>query len=169
MGEADATERLTSFEAVASWAAVAGLLSKGDASVSGATQPHYELALDLRADFQNVLLSRTPAARRKLLKTLNLALSSKGAFIAALESRGEFRFGVQFREPNPSNVSFAIANAILECLRDTPLDSIKQCEAADCIWFFVDTTKNRSRRWCVGQGCGARSRSRKHYHLSKVR
>jgi predicted RNA-binding Zn ribbon-like protein len=31
---------------------------------------------------------------------------------------------------------------------------IKICENDDCGWVFYDHSKNRSRRWCEGSGCG---------------
>lgn len=33
----------------------------------------------------------------------------------------------------------------------------------ECRWVFLDTTRNRSRRWCDPADCGNRSRQRSHY------
>ena len=46
----------------------------------------------------------------------------------------------------------------------TPLTTrLRQCPPADggCGWLFVDTTKNRSRRWCSMADCGSRSKTRR--------
>ncbi len=37
---------------------------------------------------------------------------------------------------------------------------LKVCAAADCRWAFLDTTRNRSRRWCDMAGCGNRAKNR---------
>ena len=33
----------------------------------------------------------------------------------------------------------------------------------ECRWLFLDTTRNRSRRWCDPADCGNRTRQRRHY------
>ena len=35
---------------------------------------------------------------------------------------------------------------------------IKRCPAADCRWFFFDTTKNGRRRWCAMGDCGVKDK-----------
>jgi AcrR family transcriptional regulator/predicted RNA-binding Zn ribbon-like protein len=37
---------------------------------------------------------------------------------------------------------------------------LKVCGSPDCRWAFVDTTRNRSRRWCAMAGCGNRAKNR---------
>ncbi|MDT7578070.1 MAG: hypothetical protein QOH17_4403 [Pseudonocardiales bacterium] len=37
---------------------------------------------------------------------------------------------------------------------------LKVCASPDCRWAFLDTTRNRSRRWCDMAGCGNRAKSR---------
>src|SRR3989442_8269959 len=40
---------------------------------------------------------------------------------------------------------------------------VRECGAPDCLWLFLDTTKNRSRQWCSMQSCGNREKARRHY------
>lgn len=42
------------------------------------------------------------------------------------------------------------------------LDRIAAC--AECRWLFLDTSRNRSRRWCDPADCGNRARQRRHYN-----
>ncbi len=37
-----------------------------------------------------------------------------------------------------------------------------------CGWLFVDTTKNGSRKWCVGGLCGNRTRAHRHYERERA-
>jgi predicted RNA-binding Zn ribbon-like protein len=41
------------------------------------------------------------------------------------------------------------------------LSRLRPCAASDCGWWFVDDTKNRSRRWCDMKLCGNREKVRR--------
>jgi predicted RNA-binding Zn ribbon-like protein len=41
---------------------------------------------------------------------------------------------------------------------------IRQCEGEGCGYIYLDTTLNKSRRYCSSSGCGNRARARRHYH-----
>lgn len=58
-----------------------------------------------------------------------------------------------------------VAASAIDLLRAGPLDRLKACPVGDggCGWLFVDTTKNRSRRWCSMEDCGGRAKARRHY------
>jgi predicted RNA-binding Zn ribbon-like protein len=42
------------------------------------------------------------------------------------------------------------------------LAHLRKCAAPNCGWLFVDTTRNRSRRWCDMRVCGNRDKVRRH-------
>ncbi|MGH6941131.1 CGNR zinc finger domain-containing protein [Hypericibacter sp.] len=39
---------------------------------------------------------------------------------------------------------------------------LKRCIDADCGWFFLDTSRNKSRHWCSMTDCGNRAKARRH-------
>ena len=41
-------------------------------------------------------------------------------------------------------------------------DRVRQCADAECGWFFLDTSRNGSRRWCSMKACGNRNKARRH-------
>jgi predicted RNA-binding Zn ribbon-like protein len=41
------------------------------------------------------------------------------------------------------------------------------CEASDCVWLFLDASKNRSRRWCDMNQCGNREKARRFHERAK--
>jgi predicted RNA-binding Zn ribbon-like protein len=45
--------------------------------------------------------------------------------------------------------------------RDEPLP-LKRCAGAGCGWFFLDTSRNKSRHWCSMADCGNRAKARRH-------
>ena len=47
---------------------------------------------------------------------------------------------------------------------------IGQCaDDRGCGWLFLDTTRNRSRRWCAMGDCGNRAKARRHYQRTHGR
>ncbi|MGB3305796.1 MAG: CGNR zinc finger domain-containing protein [Thermomicrobiales bacterium] len=54
-----------------------------------------------------------------------------------------------------------VALSALEVLGSDAANRIGQCAADDCDWFFLDTSKNRSRRYCSASGCGNATRIRR--------
>ena len=48
----------------------------------------------------------------------------------------------------------------------TLMSRVRACD--ECRWVFLDTTRNRSRRWCDPADCGNRSRQRRYYSNSRA-
>lgn len=55
-----------------------------------------------------------------------------------------------------------IALSALTMLVQTDLTRIKQCAGEHCGWLFIDTTKNKRRRWCEMEVCGNRAKQKAH-------
>jgi predicted RNA-binding Zn ribbon-like protein len=55
---------------------------------------------------------------------------------------------------------WTLAAAAVDLLRTGPLDRLKVC--VDCAWLFIDTSRNRSRRWCSMDVCGAHAKMRRY-------
>ncbi|HEX6041668.1 CGNR zinc finger domain-containing protein [Longimicrobium sp.] len=47
------------------------------------------------------------------------------------------------------------------------LRRVGKCCGTNCDWLYLDTSRNRSRRWCDMQLCGNRAKARRHYHKAK--
>ncbi|MEV1131134.1 CGNR zinc finger domain-containing protein [Agromyces sp. NPDC049794] len=60
----------------------------------------------------------------------------------------------------------AFASSAVELMTDPRLDRVKQCPG--CGWLFVDTSKNRSRRWCSMEMCGGRDKALRHYRKQRA-
>jgi predicted RNA-binding Zn ribbon-like protein len=68
-------------------------------------------------------------------------------------------YGWQFTGDDPARAWWPVAISAVRLLTDGPLDRVKVCAAeAGCIGLFLDTTKNRSRRWCTMDGCGVEAK-----------
>lgn len=54
-----------------------------------------------------------------------------------------------------------------DLLTSQELSRVRTCASDDCDWLFLDTSKNRSRRWCDMKSCGNRAKARRHYGRKK--
>jgi predicted RNA-binding Zn ribbon-like protein len=60
-----------------------------------------------------------------------------------------------------------IARSAAELLTSTDLARVRECAGHPCGWLFLDTSRNRSRRWCSMESCGNRAKARRHYDRSR--
>lgn len=54
-----------------------------------------------------------------------------------------------------------VAASAVDLLQRGPLDRIGECPS--CGWVFLDTSKNRRRRWCSMATCGSREKAQRYY------
>ncbi|WIO74740.1 CGNR zinc finger domain-containing protein [Porticoccaceae bacterium LTM1] len=59
-----------------------------------------------------------------------------------------------------------IAYSAIRLITGPDIRRVRMCGANDCTWMFVDSSKNRSRRWCQMEVCGNRAKAKRHYHKS---
>lgn len=113
--------------------------------------------------FRAVIEGREPAAA-------DLAAFEDSARAARARQRLRFVDGrAQWHTPRPRRPDAALADPIVidadELLTDHQLDRVKQCDPEEgCGWLFLDTTRNRSRRWCSMESCGSAAKARAWYH-----
>lgn len=55
-----------------------------------------------------------------------------------------------------------------ELLTSDKLKRVGQCHGDSCGWLFLDTSRNRSRRWCEMKHCGNRAKARRHYWRTRA-
>ena len=71
----------------------------------------------------------------------------------------EASFDWQFSGDAPDRACWPVAVSAVRLLTTGPLDRVKVCAAeAGCVGLFLDTSKNRSRRWCTMDGCGVEAK-----------
>jgi predicted RNA-binding Zn ribbon-like protein len=59
-----------------------------------------------------------------------------------------------------------LAAQAVELLRSTPLERLTAC--GHCRWLFLDTSRNRSRRWCSMNACGAVIKMRRYRSAKRL-
>jgi predicted RNA-binding Zn ribbon-like protein len=101
---------------------------------------------------------------RATLERVNQLLG-RGAAVAKVvpDSAAGFvtRRGLRLAEPLDLLVPVAEAAAELLCHAD--LTRIRRCAHPDCVLYFLDGTKNGTRRWCDMRTCGNRANAAAYY------
>jgi predicted RNA-binding Zn ribbon-like protein len=65
------------------------------------------------------------------------------------------------------SILWSIATSASRLLTSGDSRFIRQCDAEACRWFFIDRSKNHSRRWCDMKVCGNRAKARTFYRQQK--
>jgi predicted RNA-binding Zn ribbon-like protein len=65
--------------------------------------------------------------------------------------------------PSASVLLQPIIISAVELLLRKPGKRLHQCQGSECGWFFLDTSKNGTRRWCDMRDCGNRAKAKRHY------
>lgn len=73
-----------------------------------------------------------------------------------------------WRKLDPDRPALAAALDAARLLTSPERERVRECADAECGWFFLDTSRNRSRRWCNMQGCGNRNKARRWYRRRRA-
>lgn len=116
--------------------------------------------------FSNVVAGLMPADGD--LEILNKAVADSMKKIK-LEWGGDgFIWRWQSEKDRIERLIWLITQDAVNLLTGDLLDRIGECaDDRGCGYLFIDTSKNRSRKWCSMDACGNRAKARKHYQRTK--
>ena len=164
----DSPDSLVDYAELTAWAERVGVIDPGAAArlaERGRERPaDAARALDaarvLRAIVDAVF--RPLATGREPPADALARLLARGADAAAAGrlARTDGAFVLAWDGDEPERVLWPLAVAAVDLLRHGPLDRLKVCDA--CPWLFLDTSRNRSRRWCTMSECGANAKMRRY-------
>jgi len=170
---AQPVETLHNYADLITWAAAAELVNAVDCAALlalAAAQPDaaatvYTAALDLREAIYRLF---TALSREETPPLADLALINhyhqQATTHLQLVHRGK-RFGWQWTSLTADLDAplWPIAWSTVELATSPWLERVKQCEdERGCGFLFIDTSKNRSRRWCSMESCGNRAKVQRH-------
>ena len=75
----------------------------------------------------------------------------------------------QAARPELDQVLWPVILSAADLLTSSDLDRVRRCAGTGCAWLFIDTSKNRTRRWCDMSVCGNRAKAKRHYAKVKTR
>ena len=97
------------------------------------------------------------------LRALNRVLSEARAFDEVVwHKRGFVR---RFRDvtERPDGPLRQVVHAAVVLITSPDIYSVRECSEKTCRWFFLDRSRNHSRRWCDMQLCGNRFKAKRFY------
>ena len=167
-------ETLNRYADLAGWGLQAGLLSADEAHglvQLGQAQPaEAEAALaDARALREALYRIFVAAAREEAADPGDLDVLTRFWRAAAqrmvLAARGEaLAWEWQFAADDLRRVLWHVTRSAVDLLQSEQRQRIGQCEDdRGCGFLFLDTSRNRSRRWCSMESCGNRAKANRHY------
>ena len=163
-------ERLESYDALVQWAREQHLVSAAAAErllAEARKHPHQAAAVLARArEFRealNRLAGAIDAGRQPpnaALTTISECLAGAYANARLVPHDGALQW-IASAEDDLDRVVWEIGRAAGRLVVSPRLARVRACAAGDCGWWFVDDTKNRSRRWCDMKLCGNREKLRR--------
>jgi predicted RNA-binding Zn ribbon-like protein len=164
------TERLVSYEALIEWARGSGVLKPEDADRLAARAKR-------RQDEADRVVSNARALRELLHHTFSATANGKPPAAGILDDLstllgGWYRYGrlvpcgdslhwCYGGGEDLDRVLWEIARTASRLLTSPRLARVRACAAESCGWWFLDDSKNASRRWCDMKICGNREKIRR--------
>lgn len=164
-------EKVEDYSALVEWSRLAGVLNLREAhrlGVQAAAHRREAGAMLARAIalrealyriFKCSLEGRRPPPRD--LETLAGEVRAAQARRRIVRSEAAFEWRWERSEDALDRVLWAVSLSAAEMLTSGDLARVRQCTGKDCGWLFLDTSRNRSRRWCDMQDCGNRDKVRR--------
>jgi len=157
-------EKLKNYLDLLAWGRHAGALTNADAETIALESSHhpkeaadvFQRAIRLREAMYHVCrarLSHKPPNEAELAVLNEELRHARGAERLVF---GKTRFDWQWSTLDSAldRVLWPVARSAAELLTQDDLSRLRQCGGDDCGWIFLDTSRNRGRRWCDMRDCG---------------
>lgn len=177
-GRTPLEDDVDSYAALLDWSHGRGIIDAGtrrNLSAVAKRDPRAADAALSRARKLRAALYRVLSARSRGLELPAADLESVNAVIRSAMSGSELSAagsGITWRwragEGLVDSILWPIARSAAHVLTSGDADRIVECTGKTCTWLILDTSKNHSRKYCSAQGCGNRTRVRRHYERQRA-
>jgi predicted RNA-binding Zn ribbon-like protein len=170
-------EKLCAYADLVRWMKEAALINHAQAQQlladgqddSGRSKEVLENAREFREILFRIFhgLCQETEAQPADLAALNEALR---AFPIRLEVRSQGKNFLCQRSVAQSSGSWLLAPiawSAVDLLVSEQVGRVRMCADPTCGWFFLDNTKNHSRRWCAMGDCGSKAKAKTYYQRKK--
>ncbi len=166
-------EHLRTFGDLLAWAEARGVLSRGQAQRlrhdaarrPAAARAASARALELREALYRVIetaaAGRQPAPADLAVVNGHVRETFSRAQLTANRSRLELTMDPTGAASIGGPILTPVVRAAVELLTSAAIGRVRTCANDSCAWLFLDTTRNRTRRWCDMKVCGNRSKVRR--------
>ncbi|HUO93125.1 MAG TPA: ABATE domain-containing protein [Rhizomicrobium sp.] len=164
-------EKLGSYGDLLDWAVMGGAMSKEAAgrlaSLAERDPAGAARQLAQAKSFREALhavfsaLMKGEAVPKKAMDAVNSEIGRALAHARLAPSNGHYAWSWDTGDVLDAPL-WPVARDAGDLLTEGPLQRLRECASDTCGWLFLDTTKNRSRRWCDMKGCGNRDKVRRY-------
>ena len=169
-------ESLTSYSELVRWSKHAGILTekqgkrlfKGASHNSEDRSAVLKRAIALREVIYRVFTSiiQKDIPQEEDLAAFNSELSMAMARSQIIVEGDAFDWKWTAGEDALDQMLWPIVHDAARLLTSKERFRVGKCMDNNCGWLFLDTSRNRSRRWCSMKDCGNRAKARRHYERS---
>jgi predicted RNA-binding Zn ribbon-like protein len=163
-------DKLADYRDLLEWSRLASIAnpteSRNLARISASRRQHGEPILARAVVLREALYRIFKAAiEGRLPRAADLEILGRELHVARAHERlthTRGAFGWTFEdEPAVDRILWPVSLSAAELLTSGHLSRLRQCGGEECGWMFLDTSRNRSRRWCDMRDCGNRAKVRR--------
>jgi predicted RNA-binding Zn ribbon-like protein len=157
---------------VIAWLEAAGVLASESAQRivdrwgrSGQRELIYREAVALRAALRagaERLAAGKPVGD-DTVRVINRVLASRPVYPQLSRKGKGYTTRLEPLSDAPLHLLVPVAESAAWLLEHGERSLVRRCEGPECVLFFYDTTKNKSRRWCSMEACGSRAKAVAYY------
>lgn len=130
-----------------------------------------ELRLLLKRIFESCAAGEAPRKEDlQILSDCSAEAACSTQFITAARPRGSRLVPVTKKitaqSAGQALLRFRVIESVGTLLVSDSMPRLKSCPS--CGWFFIDASKNGSRRWCSMRACGSVAKARRYYRRQKT-
>ncbi len=172
-------DRFHEYADIVWWAHYGGILSKKDmrsflaaAKKSPArAEQALETARAFREIFYRIILARISDRALPETDLLSFNSSVKEAVLYGELVRKSESFVWQWQYDYKVLIAplYPVIYAAAQLLLSEQLPNIGLCANSGCGWLYLDTSKNKNRRWCTMKVCGSRAKAKDYYYRQQTK
>ena len=172
-GRKQSIEFLNGYNDLVAWSRHAGILKQKEAKQLIEKASNHPLkaktvlneAVSFRESLYRIFTSivEKKAPGEKDLGMLNEAVSKTMAQMKIVHTGSGFTWESTRQKDSLDGLLFPIIRSASDLLVSESISRVKRCTDSECGWLFLDTSKNKSRRWCDMTDCGNRAKAKRYY------
>jgi predicted RNA-binding Zn ribbon-like protein len=168
---AEREDRLAEFPDAVRFGVAAGVLTHAEARALGSRRAGEEIGRlrELRGRLERILgaLLARDAPRQADLDRLAKDAAGAAEAVRLRSVGGHLVQRIVAADAGAATLRYRLVEAAITLLRSPRWERVNRCPR--CGWFFLDTSKNGSRRWCSMALCGSATKSRNYYRRNRGR
>ncbi len=163
-GGAAIRDKIASYGDLLGWGLLAGILDGRAArshpqDAAAVLERAIQLREALYRTLKRLLDGRRPAAADAGRLRTEIAIARANQQLAM--HAGRFVWTFPESTETPDRILWPVSLSAAELLTSGDLANLRQCGGSECGWMFLDTSRNRRRKWCDMQDCGNRAKVRR--------